>query len=74
MAVVDWNVISKGNPDAWLYFYEDFLQVYDNSLRKKTGSVLHSCRGRSFDDPSCRRRYIRSSLSMLDSLIRTLRL
>jgi predicted helicase len=29
---------SKGNPDAWLYFYEDFLAVYDNALRKLTGS------------------------------------
>jgi hypothetical protein len=35
---VDWNKISKGNADAWLYFYEDFLGVYDNELRKKTGS------------------------------------
>ena len=36
--VVDWPSISKGEPDAWLYFYEDFLSVYDNDLRKKTGS------------------------------------
>lgn len=35
---VDWQKISKGNPDAWLYFYEDFLEVYDNTLRKLTGS------------------------------------
>ncbi|HTU20369.1 MAG TPA: N-6 DNA methylase, partial [Gemmataceae bacterium] len=35
---VSWNTISKGNPDAWLYFYEDFLEVYDNELRKMTGS------------------------------------
>jgi hypothetical protein len=35
---VSWEVISKGNPDAWLYFYEDFLGVYDNNLRKQTGS------------------------------------
>ncbi len=35
---VDWGKISKGNPDAWLYFYEDFLGVYDNDLRKQTGS------------------------------------
>ncbi len=35
---VDWGKISKGNPDAWLYFYEDFLEVYDNDLRKQTGS------------------------------------
>ena len=35
---VHWATISKGNPDAWLYFYEDFLEVYDNELRKQTGS------------------------------------
>lgn len=35
---VDWPTVSKGDPEAWLYFYEDFLAVYDNSLRKKTGS------------------------------------
>ena len=35
---VDWATVSKGEPDAWLYFYEDFLSVYDNELRKKTGS------------------------------------
>lgn len=36
--VVHWTKISKGAPDAWLYFYEDFLEVYDNKLRKQTGS------------------------------------
>ena len=36
--VVNWKKISKGKPDAWLYFYEEFLEVYDNALRKKTGS------------------------------------
>lgn len=35
---VDWQTISRGQPDAWLYFYEDFLAVYDNRLRKLTGS------------------------------------
>ena len=35
---VDWNKISKGKPDAWLYFYEEFLAIYDNELRKQTGS------------------------------------
>jgi hypothetical protein len=35
---VHWSTISKGDPDAWLYFYEDFLEVYDNKLRKQTGS------------------------------------
>ena len=35
---VSWAKISKNNPEAWLYFYEDFLAVYDNDLRKQTGS------------------------------------
>jgi hypothetical protein len=35
---VNWHTVSKGSPDAWLYFYEDFLAVYDNTLRKLTGS------------------------------------
>jgi hypothetical protein len=35
---VDWSAVSKGKPDAWLYFYEDFLAEYDNDLRKQTGS------------------------------------
>jgi hypothetical protein len=35
---VNWAVVSKDQPDAWLYFYEDFLEVYDNKLRKLTGS------------------------------------
>lgn len=36
--VVEWSIISRGSPDAWLYFYEDFLEEYDNRLRKQTGS------------------------------------
>ena len=35
---VNWHEVSKDKPEAWLYFYEDFLGVYDNALRKKTGS------------------------------------
>ncbi|HZF98158.1 MAG TPA: N-6 DNA methylase [Pseudoxanthomonas sp.] len=38
LEVVDWPRLSKGKTDAWLYFYEDFLEVYDNILRKQTGS------------------------------------
>lgn len=38
LEAVDWSKISKGSADAWLYFYEDFLEVYDNALRKRTGS------------------------------------
>lgn len=36
--VVNWKSLSKGQPEAWLYFYELFLQSYDTKLRKKTGS------------------------------------
>jgi hypothetical protein len=36
--VVDWDKVSKGDPEAWLYFYEQFLETYDNKLRKLTGS------------------------------------
>ncbi len=35
---VDWAVIGRGDPEAWLYFYEHFLEAYDNELRKQTGS------------------------------------
>jgi hypothetical protein len=34
LEVVDWQKLSKGDPEAWLYFYELFLQHYDNSARK----------------------------------------
>ena len=34
---VDWHEISRDKPEAWLYFYENFLEVYDNTLRKRTG-------------------------------------
>lgn len=36
--VVDWDKVSKGDPEAWLYFYEQFLETYDDKLRKLTGS------------------------------------
>jgi hypothetical protein len=35
---VNWHIISKDKPEAWLYFYEDFLDVYDSKLRRRTGS------------------------------------
>lgn len=38
LAVVDWDRISNSDSEAWLYFYEGFLQTYDTALRKKTGS------------------------------------
>ena len=38
LAVVDWAALAGGDADAWLYFYEDFLQEYDAALRRETGS------------------------------------
>lgn len=35
---VHWPTLAKGSPDAWLYFYEDFLATYDRELRRLTGS------------------------------------
>jgi len=34
---VDRKVLSKREPDPWLYFYEDFLAKYDPKLRKDRG-------------------------------------
>lgn len=38
LGVVDWAKVSAGKTEAWLYFYEHFLAVYDNALRRRTGS------------------------------------
>jgi hypothetical protein len=38
LSVVDWKRLSKNDPAAWLYFYEDFLDGYDPQLRRATGS------------------------------------
>jgi hypothetical protein len=38
LEAVDWHAISRDKPEAWLYFYEDFLEVYDKKLRRLTGS------------------------------------
>lgn len=35
---VDWPSISKGDPEAWLYFYEPFLKAYDPVLHRQTGT------------------------------------
>lgn len=35
---MNWATLSRGRSEAWLYFYEDFLQFYDPALRRKTGS------------------------------------
>ncbi|MGH8907692.1 MAG: type ISP restriction/modification enzyme [Egibacteraceae bacterium] len=38
LSVVDWETVSRGDPDKWLLFYEDFLAEYDPKLRRQTGS------------------------------------
>jgi len=38
IGVVDWSKIKNRGKEPWLRFYEDFLEDYDQDLRKKTGS------------------------------------
>ncbi|MET9775943.1 type ISP restriction/modification enzyme [Streptomyces sp. NPDC006367] len=38
ISCVDWESIRRGNQDAYLHLYEDFLTVYDAGLRQKSGS------------------------------------
>ncbi|WP_213088093.1 type ISP restriction/modification enzyme [Streptomyces griseoaurantiacus] len=35
---VDWETIRRGNRDAYLHLYESFLSVYDDDLRRRSGS------------------------------------
>ncbi|WP_329176399.1 type ISP restriction/modification enzyme [Streptomyces sp. NBC_01477] len=35
---IDWPAIRRGNRDAYLHLYENFLTVYDAKLRQKSGS------------------------------------
>jgi hypothetical protein len=56
---VDWRCISKGNPEAWLYFYEDFLAEYDTRLRKQTGSYYTPAE------------VVREMVRLVDELLRT---
>jgi hypothetical protein len=56
---VNWPRVSKGKPDAWLYFYEDFLAVYDNKLRKQTGSYYTPAE------------VVREMVRLIDELLRT---
>ncbi len=58
---VNWQQVSKGRSDAWLYFYEDFLEVYDNDLRKKTGSY--------YTPPEV----VRAMVRLVDDVLRTYR-
>ncbi len=42
---VDWGAIRTGRSDThWLHFYEDFLEVYDPAMRKKSGSYYPTTR------------------------------
>ena len=41
LSVVDWPRLSGGDPAAWLYFYETFLEGYDPALRRATRRLLH---------------------------------
>lgn len=58
---VSWAHVSKGDPDAWLYFYEEFLEVYDNDLRKQTGSY--------YTPPEV----VRAMVRLVDELLRSAR-
>ncbi|MGC0379063.1 type ISP restriction/modification enzyme [Streptomyces sp. SAI-229] len=35
---VDWEIIRQGNRDAYIHLYESFLSVYDDDLRRRSGS------------------------------------
>jgi hypothetical protein len=38
IGAVDWPKIRRGRRDAYLHLYEHFLELYDNELRKASGS------------------------------------
>lgn len=38
VGAVDWARVRRGRRDAYLHLYEDFLEQYDNDLRKQSGS------------------------------------
>lgn len=38
VGAVDWPRVRKGKRDTYLHLYEDFLELYDNELRKQTGT------------------------------------
>lgn len=38
VGAVDWPRVRKGKRDTYLHLYEDFLEAYDNDLRKASGS------------------------------------
>lgn len=38
IGAVDWDRVRKGRRDTYLHLYENFLELYDNELRKASGS------------------------------------
>ncbi len=38
ISAVEWNKVRAGKRDTYLYLYEEFLEAYDNDLRKSSGS------------------------------------
>lgn len=38
IGAVDWPRVRRGRRDAYLHLYEHFLELYDNDLRKRSGS------------------------------------
>jgi hypothetical protein len=38
VGAVDWPRVRGGKRDMYLHLYEHFLELYDNELRKKSGS------------------------------------
>lgn len=38
VGAVDWSRVRKGKRDTYLHLYENFLEQYDNDLRKESGS------------------------------------
>lgn len=59
LGVVDWPTLSKNDPAAWLFFYEEFLQHYDPKLRKQTGSYYTPVEA------------VRPIVRMIDEILRT---
>lgn len=38
VSAIDWDKVRGGRRDTYLYLYEEFLEVYDDDLRKSSGS------------------------------------
>ena len=38
VSAIDWEKVRGGRRDTYLYLYEEFLEVYDDDLRKSSGS------------------------------------